>query len=56
MFGITLGSYTKFEELYKFGVRTTNTIKGAVEELHGAISEDKYVDEMRTAIEEAKNV
>jgi hypothetical protein len=26
MFGVTLGSYNQFEELYKFGMRTKNTV------------------------------
>lgn len=54
MFGLTLGSYNKFEELYKFGMRTNNTIKRATEELAGAISQEQYVLDMRNAIEEAK--
>jgi hypothetical protein len=33
MFGLTLGSYSKFEDLYKFGIRTGNTIKQAAENL-----------------------
>ena len=31
MFGLTLGTYSKFEDLYKFGMRTNNTIKLATE-------------------------
>jgi hypothetical protein len=26
MFGLTLGTYNRFEELYKFGMRTKNTM------------------------------
>lgn len=54
MFGLTLGSYSKFEELYKFGMRTNNTIKKATDQLQGEISQEQYVLDMRTAIEEAK--
>jgi hypothetical protein len=40
MFGLTLGSYSKFEDLYKFGVRTNNTVKMAAEQLKGEISQE----------------
>ena len=54
MFGLTLGTYSKFEDLYKFGMRTNNTIKLATEQLQGEISQEQYVVDMRNAIEEAK--
>lgn len=38
MFGLTLGSYSRFEDLYKFAMRTQNTIKGATAELASSIS------------------
>ena len=31
MFGLTLGTYNRFEELYKFGCRTKNTIMSVKE-------------------------
>ena len=31
IFGMTLGSYNKFEELYKFASRTKNTVTGVQE-------------------------
>jgi len=54
MFGLTLGSYSKFEDLYKFGMRTNNTIKLATEQLQGEINQEQYVLDMREAIEIAK--
>jgi hypothetical protein len=56
MFGITLGSYNKFEELYKFGMRTKNTMQKVSEELAGVVSQEKYIQDMRHAIEEAKGL
>jgi len=54
MFGLTLGSYSKFKDLYKFGMRTNNTIKAAAEQLQGEINQEQYVLDMREAIEIAK--
>lgn len=31
MFGVTLGTYNRFEELYKFIMRTSNTITSVKE-------------------------
>jgi hypothetical protein len=31
MFGLTLGTYNRFEELYKFGMRTKNTMMNVKE-------------------------
>jgi len=34
MFGVTLGSYNRFEELYKFAMRTKNTMTNVKDNLH----------------------
>ena len=56
LFGVTIGSYNKFEELYKFGMRTKNTMQKVTEELAGVVSQEQYILDMRTAIEEAKGL
>ena len=33
MFGVTLGTYNKFEELYKFLMRTKNTVTSVADNL-----------------------
>lgn len=56
LFGVTVGSYNKFEELYKFGMRTKNTMQKVTEELAGVVSQEQYILDMRNAIEEAKGL
>lgn len=56
LFGVTIGSYNKFEELYKFGMRTKYTMQKVTEELAGVVSQEQYILDMRNAIEEAKGL
>ena len=43
MFGVTLGTYNKFEEIYKFAHRTLNTAQGCASNLKEQLDEDKYI-------------
>ena len=50
-----MGSYNTFEELYKFAMRTKNTMSGVVENLQ-SLKAEAYVNEFKLAIEKAKEV
>lgn len=54
MFGLTLGTYNRFEELYKFGFRTKNTIMSVKEMVESQIKDDKYIQELKSSIEQVK--
>ena len=54
MFGVTLGTYNKFEEIYKFAHRTMNTAQGCVSNLKEQLDEETYIKQMQEAVEQAK--
>lgn len=51
MFGLTLGTYDRFEELYKFMMRTKYTMMSVQERVQAQIEDTDEVREMKTAIE-----
>jgi len=46
MFGLTIGTYDKFEELYKFLMRTKYTVTSAQERVNEQIGGMEEVKEM----------
>jgi predicted ATP-binding protein involved in virulence len=56
MFGVTLGSYNKFEELYKFIMRTKNTMLKVKDTMASQIKDEAYVQNLKKAIDTAKNI
>ena len=54
MFGVTLGSYQKIEDIYKVGLRTKSTLTGVAERLTAELNEDQYMKAMQQAVESAK--
>ena len=51
MFGLTLGTYDRFEELYKFMMRTKYTMMSVQERVAAQIEDTDEVREMKQAIE-----
>ena len=51
MFGLTIGTYDKFEELYKFMMRTKYTVMSVQERVQAQIEDNDEVREMKQAIE-----
>ena len=51
MFGLTIGTYDKFEELYKFMMRTKYTVMSVQERVQAQIEDTDEVREMKQAIE-----
>lgn len=51
MFGLTIGTYDKFEELYKFLMRTKYTVVSAQERVTSQIAEIDEVNDMKSAID-----
>jgi len=43
MFGLTLGSYNKLEEVYKFVLQTKNTIKAVSEGVATSLMKETYI-------------
>lgn len=56
MFGVTIGTYNRFEELYMFAMRTKNTMENVKERLAKQIDEEQYIKDMKQAVENAKNM
>jgi hypothetical protein len=54
MFGVTIGSYNKFEEVYKFLMRTKNTVLKVTDNVKNALDEETYIKAMKDAVENAK--
>ena len=46
MFGVTLGSYNKFEEIYKIAMRTKNTMTHIGENVANQLNKDTYIQEL----------
>lgn len=51
MFGLTIGTYDKFEELYKFMMRTKYTVMSVQERVQAQMEDTDEVREMKQAIE-----
>ena len=51
MFGLTIGTYDKFEELYKFMMRTKYTVQSVQERVYAQLEDTDEVREMKQAIE-----
>ena len=56
MFGVTLGTYNKFEELYKFLMRTKNTFTSVGDNIKNQMNEETYIKELQMRVEEAKGM
>lgn len=54
MFGLTIGTYDRIEELYKFAMRTKYTIQSVQERVIAQIEDTDEVNEMKQAIENQK--
>lgn len=55
MFGVTLGTYNQFEELYKFVMRTKNTVSSIKDNITNQLDQEAYVQQMKEVIENAKH-
>ena len=51
MFGLTIGTYDKFEELYKFMMRTKYTVMSVQERVQAQMEDNDEVREMKQAVE-----
>lgn len=51
MFGLTIGTYERFEDLYKFMMRTKYTMQSVQERVTAQIEDTDEVKEMKQAIE-----
>ena len=56
MFGVTLGSYNRFEEVYKFIMRTKNTVLKVKDTMTSQIKDEDYMLNLKKAIDTAKNI
>jgi len=56
MFGVTLGSYNRLEEVYKFVFQTKNTMTAVTDNLKTQLNKDTYVQELKKAVNDAKNL
>ena len=54
MFGLTIGTYDRFEELYKFMIKTKYTIHGVQQRFQNQLEEFEEVQDFRAAIEEQR--
>jgi hypothetical protein len=54
MFGLTLGSYNKLEEVYKFVFQTKNTMTKLSEGIATSLMKETYIEELKQKVEEAK--
>lgn len=56
MFGVTLGAYNSFEQIYMFLMRTKNTALKVVENVKTTLNQEEYVQSMRQVVEDLKGV
>lgn len=56
MFGVTVGTYNRLEEVYMFAMRTKNTMENVKDRLAKQIDEEQYIKDMKQAVENAKNM
>jgi hypothetical protein len=43
MFGITVGTYNTFEQIYSFAMRTKNTVLKVLDNVKDTVENDAYV-------------
>jgi len=55
MFGMTVGTFTRLEELYKFMLRTKTTVMSVSESVTTQIKNEDYMKTLQTAIEQARD-
>ena len=53
-FGMTLGTFTKIEELYKFILRTKTTVMNVSESITTQIKNEDYMKRLKDAVDEAR--
>ena len=51
MFGVTIGSYNRFEEVYKLLMRTKNTVVGVTENVKTALDKETYIQQLKETVE-----
>lgn len=54
MFGVTLGTYNSFEEIYKFLIKTKNTGAKVAARVKKQLDEEEHIQAMKEALEKAK--
>jgi len=47
MFGITIGTYNHFEQIYNFMMKTKNTALKVVENVKNTVDQDMYVQQVK---------
>ena len=55
-FGVTLGAYSRVEELFKFLLRTKTTIIKVSEDVTSQIKDETYMKELKAAFEHAQDL
>jgi hypothetical protein len=55
-FGVTLGAYSRIEELFKFLLRTKTTIIKVGEDVTSQIKDESYMKELKAAFESAQDL
>mmetsp|Transcript_8327 Transcript_8327/g.13927 ORF Transcript_8327/g.13927 Transcript_8327/m.13927 type:complete len:183 (-) Transcript_8327:602-1150(-) len=55
-FGVTVGTYNRFEELYKFIMRTKNTVTQVTSQLQSEMKDEQYLNDLKLAIERSKGL
>lgn len=56
MFGVTLGAYNSFEQIYMFLMRTKNTALKVVENVKSTLQQEEYVQNMKQVVEDLKGL
>ena len=56
MFGVTLGTYTTFEQIYNFLMRTKNTAMKVLENVKDTVDQEAYVQHMKQAVDDIKSI
>lgn len=54
-FGMTIGTFTKVEELYKFILTTKTTVLAVSENISTQIKNEDYIQTLKEAVDQAKN-
>lgn len=54
--GVTLGVYNTFEEVYKFAMRSQNTMLQVKDHVESSLKDDEYVQELKAAVEASRSV
>lgn len=56
MLGVTLGVYNSFEEVYKFAMRSQNTMLQVKDHVESSLKDDEYVQELKAAVDASRSV